>query len=272
MPAVIPTLVPLLGALMLLGPGNPVPARDRGADGHFDHRRSSHFVLFQDVDIDRYSGPRGSRRFERNVLDVLEDAYDRVDRLLGIRPVRPVEVVVYDAGIFDERFGGLFGFRAAGFYHGVIRVRGSDRLSTALLRTLQHEYVHAALDGAAPSLRLPAWLNEGLAEWVEADAVGKNLLNRSELGRLAEAERRGVLPGLEELGGPSLAGLPPERASLAYLKSYAMVEHMVRRHGEPQLRRFVTHLLRTGNLEGSLRRAYRRTSAELEIDLVRELR
>jgi len=50
-------------------------AADRGADGRYDERRSSHFVLLQDVDIDRRSGWRGSRRFEIEVLDVLEAAF-----------------------------------------------------------------------------------------------------------------------------------------------------------------------------------------------------
>ena len=49
-------------------------AFDDGADGHFEKRTSSHFVLFQDVDIDRSSGFRGSRRFEQQILDVLEAA------------------------------------------------------------------------------------------------------------------------------------------------------------------------------------------------------
>ena len=207
--------------LMVWGPGES-PAKDRGADGHFSQRRSSHFVLYQDVAIDHYSGPTGSREFERGVLDALEDSFDRVVKLLGVRPVRPVEVVVYDAEVFDTRFRDLFGFRAAGFYHGIIRVRGATRLSNDLLRTLQHEYVHAALDGASTAT-LPAWLNEGLAEWVEGVAVGKRHLSHSELALLVEALRRGKLPTLASLQGKSFAGLTPEQASLAYLKSYAVI-------------------------------------------------
>ena len=44
----------------------------KGADGKFEKRTSSHFVLYQDVDIAERSGLRGSRRFESKVLDVLE--------------------------------------------------------------------------------------------------------------------------------------------------------------------------------------------------------
>ena len=45
--AVLPLLLglPLIAAL-------PADARPRGADGKFERRQSSHFELFQDVDID----------------------------------------------------------------------------------------------------------------------------------------------------------------------------------------------------------------------------
>ena len=52
--------------------GASIATADRGADGEYDERRSSHFTLYQDVDIDQTSGFYGSRRFELQVLDVLE--------------------------------------------------------------------------------------------------------------------------------------------------------------------------------------------------------
>ena len=60
-------------AALLLALGSVVAvsgasARDRGADGNYEKRTSSHFVLYQDVDIDRSSGLRGSRAFEQRVL------------------------------------------------------------------------------------------------------------------------------------------------------------------------------------------------------------
>ncbi len=241
-------------------------------DGHFSHRRSSHFVLFQDVGIDRYSGRFGSRRFERDVLEILEDSYDRMAKILGVRPRAPLEVVVYDPEVFQGQFADLFGFRAAGFYHGVIRVQGGSRISTELVRTLQHEYAHAALDNTAPGVVLPAWLNEGVAEYFEAIAVGKRRLSAGELHLLTEASRHGTLPSLAALQGRSFANLGPDRASLAYLKSYAMIEHLARRYGEASLKRFVSNTLRTGNVDGALQRACRRSAADIERDLHAEFR
>jgi hypothetical protein len=269
-PLLRPTLA-WLGALWIALVPAGSAGRDEGADGHFNHRRSSHFILYQDVDIDRYSGPRGSRQFERDVLEVLENAFDSASQTLGVRPVRPIDVVVYDSEIFDTQFSSLFGFRAAGFYHGVIRIRGGERVSTDLIRTLHHEYVHAAMDAAAPNVRLPAWLNEGLAEWFEGLAVGKRYLSKGEALHLAAAKRSGELPAIASLNGSSFSQMGPERARLAYLKSYAFIEYLVRKYGQPSLRRFVAGVMRTGNVDRSSERAYRRNPQQLEADFDKEL-
>ena len=116
-----------------------VGAKDRGADGSFEKRVSSHFALYQDVDIDRTSGLRGSRNFENQVLETLEAAYDRLDHYLALRPSRRMDVVIYDPQIFDQHFAGMFRFAAAGFYSGTIHVRGGVRVDAALIRTLHHE-------------------------------------------------------------------------------------------------------------------------------------
>ena len=236
--------------------GAPASARDRGADGHFDQRTSSHFVLYQDVDIDQVSGFRGSRRFENQVLETLESAYDDLDKDLGLRPPRRLEVVIYDPGVFDRTFASRFGFRAAGFYSGTIRVRGDTELRTQLIRTLHHELVHAAFDAEAPSMVLPAWLNEGLAEWFEARAMGKRHLSAGEADTLARLGAAGRLYSLWDLSEPSFASFSQESAQIAYLQSYAFIEFLARHHGEDSLRRLCTTLLRKRNLERAFEQTF----------------
>ena len=46
----------LVAALLTLSSGLDATARNRGADGKFEKRVSSHFALYQDVAIDRTSG------------------------------------------------------------------------------------------------------------------------------------------------------------------------------------------------------------------------
>jgi len=235
-----------------------------GADGNFERRESSHFLLLQDVDIDETSGLRGSRRFEQQVLDSLERGYDGLDRYLGLRPRRKLDVVIYDPAIFDRQFAGLFRFAAAGFYSGIIRVRGSDQFHQGLSRVLHHELVHAALDAAAPSMVFPGWLNEGLAEWFEARTHGKRRLSSGELAALRRTAQSGQMIPFTSLGGASFAGLSGGTAQLAYLQSYALMEYLGRTHGERALRELCLELLRTGDLSRTLRRVFRADLASLE--------
>jgi hypothetical protein len=256
-------LIPLLA---LATPGGAI---DRGADGQFSERGSMHFLIFQDVAIDRH---RGRGRFEREVLEVLESAYDRVGDKLGLRPRSKVRAVIYDPDVFDANFSTRFAFPTAGFYDRTIHIRGAARVDNRLAQTLHHEYTHAALAAASPSYPVPGWVNEGLAEWFEALAVGRRGLSRGQRARLAAALRDGGLPPLAALESPSFVALAPSLAGLAYLKSYAAIEHLERRHGDRSLRSFVEVLLRTRSLKRALARAFRLDLAELEARLDRELR
>ena len=246
-------------------------AGDRGADGRFDTRTSSHFNLYQDVDIDQSGGFHGSRRFEQGVLAELERAYENLDRLLGLRPSRKIDVVIYDSAIFDQHFRGLFRFTAAGFYHGVIRIRGTTEMTVNLRRVVHHELVHAALDAAAPSYVYPGWFNEGMAEWFEARALGKRSLNGPEWSFLVQARKGGGLFSYQQLMAPGFGGLDQESARLAYLQSYAMIDYLARSHGERRLEEVVDGLVRSRDLNRTLRRVYRADLATLEARFFAEL-
>ncbi len=249
----------------------PAGAIDRGADGEFGHRSSAHFELYQDVAIDRAGGIYGTRHFEQQILAELERGYDQLDAYLGLRPRRRIEVVIYDPGVFDQQFAGAFRFAAAGFYHGVIRIRGTTALDVRLSRVLHHELVHAALDAAAPSYSLPAWLNEGLAEWFEARTQGKRYLNGHELAMLSSAKSNGVLFSLASLSTPSFGHMNQNAAHLAYLQSYGMVEFLANQRGARGLREFCDRLMRTQNLVRSLKHVYRADLGTLEARFVAEL-
>jgi hypothetical protein len=245
-------------------------AADRGADGTFDKRTSAHFALYQDVDIDESGGFHGSRRFEQEVLAELERAFDALDRLLELRPGRRIDVVIYDPAAFDQQFQGLFRFRAAGFYHGVIRVRGATALTESLSRVLHHELVHAALDAAAPSLIFPGWVNEGGAEWFEARALGKRSLSGGERAALARFAQRGELLPMVSLNVRSFAGIGGNAAQVAYLQSYALIDYLARTFGGRKLPQFYAELIRVRNLDRALDRVYRIDARTLEARFLAE--
>jgi hypothetical protein len=179
--------------------------------------------------------------------------------------------VIYDPGVFDQHFSGLFRFAAAGFYSGIIRIRGGERFTEPLSRVLHHELVHAALDAAAPSAVFPAWFNEGVAEWFEARAHGKRYLTSGELGALRNAHANGQLFAFSELSMPSFGRLSPSAARLAYLQSYGLMEFIVRRHGERTLREFSAELVRTRDLHRTLRRVFRADLGQLEAAFIADL-
>ncbi len=263
---------PALFALLVAIAASAAFARDRGADGNWSERRSSHFELYQDVALDRYSGPAGSRAFEVSVLATLESAHDRVRDGLGVEPRARIRVYVYDPAVFDAAYSARFGFRAAGFWDGAIQIRGGTQVDASLVGTLVHEYLHAALASLAPGEIWPAWLNEGLAELFERAALGQSRPSERELAELQAARARGAWLPLALLGGPTFAGLDEPTARLAYLESYACVEQMLRRYGPERIERLVEELAKTRSLERALQRALRIDLADVEQQLVAELR
>jgi hypothetical protein len=247
-----------IASAVLCGLALAAHGAERGADGNFETRRSSHFLLLQDVAIDGYTGAHGSRRFEQDVLEVLERAWREVNDALGISPRGRTRVVVYDAAVYDAEFARRFGFRSAGFFDGVVHVRSGVAVDPALEMTLQHEYVHAALAG----LDLPAWLSEGIAEYFERPA-GNRGLGAGELGLLRRLAASGGWIPLEQLSGPNFAGFDQDGANAAYLQSLALVSHLVGMRGERALGRLCRDLSRT-RLERALQRQFGLSVAELE--------
>jgi hypothetical protein len=144
-------------------------------------------------------------------------------------------------------------------------------VTPALVQVLHHELVHAAFDAEAPRLQLPAWMNEGIAEWFEARALGKRALSGGEQAVLRRLAREDRLFSLAELSGRSFGGLGPNAAAIAYLESYAFIDHLVQAHGEDRLVRFWSDVVRSGSLERGTRRAYRRDLDDLERDFRRAL-
>lgn len=248
-----------------------LPGRSAVFDRGFNERKSAHFRLYQDVAIERYAGPHGWRRFEIRLLEILERAYDQVGDLLGIWPTHDIVVVVYAPEVFDSKYGSSFAFRTVGIFDGAIHVRGGTEVTQTLAGTLHHEYAHAAIQAQAGPGLFPAWLNEGLAEYVEALALGRRRLSVGQYRVLTAAVQDGSWIPLASLSPPSLAHLSSGRASLAYLESHAMVEYLARHYGQERLRRVCEELTRTRNLVRALDRTYHKTLAELEAEVQAEL-
>jgi tetratricopeptide (TPR) repeat protein len=100
------------------------------------------------------------------VSAVLESAYWNIGQRLNIYPGQALNVILYSTRQFRDITHAPSW--AAGGYDGRIRVPVAGALKTPgeLDRVLTHEYVHAVILSAAPK-GVPAWLNEGLASYME---------------------------------------------------------------------------------------------------------
>ena len=116
-----------------------------------------------------------------------------------------------------------------------------------------------------------AWLNEGVAEWFEARADGKRHLDRRQLSILKHAAQQQQLLPLSLLSASSFSRMGPGAASLAYVQSYGMIEYLSRNYGDRSIRAFILGVVRSRDIERSLRRTFRIGVSDLEARFISEL-
>ncbi len=184
----------------------------RDADTELGYRRleSSHFTIKFEGEENLLAG--------RTILNGLEEAYRTVGARFGYYPVRRLEAVLYTDQVFEEvmsspRWSGAI-------FDGRIRipVRGLTRGSERLQRTLRHEYAHSVILEMTRG-RLPAWLNEGLAQLCEGDG------DRGRGAYLRRLLAEGDLVPLSELERPFI-GLSKKVAKLAYAEAYFAAQYL----------------------------------------------
>jgi tetratricopeptide (TPR) repeat protein len=99
------------------------------------------------------------------VSEVLEAAYYRIGKALNAYAPNPVTVILYTGEQFRDITRSPSW--AAGAYDGRIRVPvgGAMKNPAEFDRVIVHEFVHAVIHQVYP--RIPKWLNEGLATYLE---------------------------------------------------------------------------------------------------------
>ena len=141
------------------------------------------------------------------VARVLESEYSRIGRTLNSYPSETLTVILYTNREFQDITRSPSW--ATGGYDGRIRVAVGGALRPGDLdRVVTHELVHAIVASAAPR-RVPAWLNEGLATYLESS-------DRSWVpGVLHRAST--VVPLADLANG--FSGLDEQQALVAYAES-----------------------------------------------------
>ena len=146
------------------------------------------------------------------VSQVLESEYSRITTILNATPASPITVVLDTEQAFHDITRSPDW--AAGHYDGRIRVAvGGTYAPGDLDRIVTHELVHAAVASAAPR-HVPAWLNEGLATYLESS-------HRAWIPEvLRKASQVHTLDALDR----SFAGFDEQSALVAYAQSATAVD------------------------------------------------
>jgi len=165
---------------------------------------AGHFRILYEGSTQQSIGDRVAR--------VLEREYSSVGRMLNSYPSETVTVILYTNREFQDITRSPSW--ATGKYDGRIRIAvGGALRPDDLDRVVTHELVHAIVASAAPR-RVPTWLNEGLATYLES----------SDRSWVPETLRRAraVVP-LDDLAN-GFSGLDEEQALVAYAESAVAAE------------------------------------------------
>jgi hypothetical protein len=119
-----------------------------------------------------------------------------------------------------------------------------------------HEFSHIALGRALAGVRVPVWLNEGLAIYEAREWTFSRL---SVLTTAALTDRLIPLPILA-FSFPAEAG----PAELAYAEGFMFVSFLINKVGRDAFHRLLRDYTRYGDLEGALRRGTGMSLADLE--------
>lgn len=164
---------------------------------------------------------------------ILEAAYQEYGEIFRRRPVEEgeprIEVVLYRSEGFNAVTG--LGDWAGGVFDGTIRVPADDLRDRArvlrLRSVLRHEVAHA-FTASIGGKEVPAWLNEGVAQWLEDPGAtsGKVRLARGRLGAAGQP----LFP-LSELQGTLARWQDRARISRAYDQALAFTDYLVQTYG-----------------------------------------
>ena len=154
-----------------------------------------------------FEGPR-QKAVGDHVSAVLESAYWKIGKTLNVYPGAALDVILYSNRQFQDITRAPAW--AGGGYDGRIRlpIGGALRSPQTLERVVIHEYVHAVVRNAGGA-GVPAWLNEGLASYLEPG--DKTWATRA----LRAAEEKISIEDLQE----GFGGLDGPTALVAYAES-----------------------------------------------------
>lgn len=194
--------------------------REMAVESDYQEGGTSNFrVVFENT--------RENRGFRRRVEQGLERVYSKVCHLLDKYPTQKVPVVIYPSPSAYQAASGAPSWTAA-VYNGKIRIPTGDLEQASeedLERILSHEFSHYIVERLAGK-RCPVWLQEGIAQHVEAGGEPPSWVP-SYARRLLKAYGSKPFPfSVKQLEG-SFQGLSDDLVRAAYCVSYYTVQALL---------------------------------------------
>lgn len=195
--------------------------------------RQNAYFRFRYFNAQRDFGQRAE--YEGRVQAALEESRLAARNVMGVARESAVDVILYSKAEFTMHHGPWAAAAIAGFYSGsAIRMNDSAEINPQNMATLVHEYVHAVVDELChfDTRGLPKWANEGLAEYVEWEFVGRSRPEGRYHAYLKQLAAQKRLPSLSSMrDDPLIASSDPgmlysyaAMAMRTYVQRYGMAD------------------------------------------------
>jgi tetratricopeptide (TPR) repeat protein len=221
--------------------------RDKQEEESYKENESAHFTL-------KYSGS-AEPGLARDVLRTLELHFAAIESALNFSPPDPIGVVLYTQQAFTDitKAPGW----AGALNDGRIRVpvQGLTSMTPDLSRVLKHELTHSFV-GQKTHGHAPAWMQEGLAQWMEGQRSGQSAAILSQIYADGHAASLGHLEG-------SWLALNSDQAAYAYEWALANIESMIEADGMGDIERILDRIGSGQPTEAALREVLHSDYAEV---------
>ncbi len=213
--------------------------KEAKAEEGFRTKEGSHFTVKFEGGVNSTAG--------HLVALLLEEAYLRIGYDLSFYPEDRVTAILYSGQQFRDVTRSPSW--AGAIFDGTIKLPagGLTEKTRLLEKTLFHEYGHAVVLRMAKGKRVPTWLNEGFAQYVEGDRSDKR---DSFIKQLASSGRL----SLRNLEG-SFLGLDSNGAQVAYTASLSSVEYLIDEFGISSVKWILEALGRGMSMDDAMRKS-----------------
>src|ERR1039458_8977481 len=222
--------------------------RDAQTEQDFREGQTNHFVL-------KYSGA-AEPKLASEILRILEIHFDQISAMLNYSPPEPLGVILYTGQQFEDMTRAPAWVGAINDGRIRVPVQGLTSVNDQLSRVLRHELTHSFLEQKTRG-RCPAWLQEGIAQWMEGRRSGA-----SDAALIATYDQHFAIPlSSLEISWMQLSGTG---ASFAYAWSLAAVESILGYGNMAELVQLVDAVTSSGSTEAAVQEVLHESYAELE--------